>query len=135
MNQQAFEEKQDKIKIELQTIEEQQQDCLSLERKIESEEIEMERVLNLAYARNRELEDDWTRRKMIGNKGYLFSESEATLNQICTKRNDFLRDGIEELEQYRKELSWKAEEYQEDLSRLAQEYENYHKESQDGTCH
>ena len=42
----------------------------------------MERVLNLEYARNRELE-----------------------------------------------------EYQEDLSRLAQEYENYHKESQDGTCH
>ena len=135
MNQQVCEEKQDEIRAKLKNIEEEQQDCLSLKKEIESEEAEMERALGVVYARNREIEDDWTRRNMIGNRGYLFSENEETLNRVCAKRNDFLREGIEDLEQYRKELSWKAEEYQEELSRLTKEYENHKKENQDGSHH
>lgn len=128
MNQREYEDKYDEIKSELRKLEEEQQDCRSLKRAIEAEEEDRERALNIIYVRNEELEKDWRRRNMIGNKDYLFQETEERLNKVRSERNSILRDDFDDLNQYMKKLSQQEEEYQEKLSKLKREYEDQKEE-------
>lgn len=123
-------EKYDEIKSELRKLEEQEKECLSIKRALESEEDAREKELKAASMQNREIEEDWRKRNMIGNKGYLFSDHEVTLRKISSERNNLLSDGVEDLNQYMKKLSWKKDDYQKELSKL--ECDDYKEENKDG---
>lgn len=127
-----YEEEYNKIQNEIKNIEKKEQECIELKQKIELEEEERDKEIRRAIMLNDEIEEDWRSRNMLGNREYIFSDGEMLFKKVCSERNNILVDGMKDLNQYVKKLSWQEEDCREQLSRLSREYAENKEGDEDG---
>lgn len=131
LNQREFREKE--LIAKIKKIEEKYSECSSLKKKLQAVEEEQEYYLAEASGLNESIKEDWSVRNMMEKHKYVFDENESILNRIRSERDEVLREGFEDLDQYMKKLSWEKEDCQSELRRLRDLYEREKKEDADGT--
>ncbi|MGF7018750.1 hypothetical protein M2145_002525 [Lachnospiraceae bacterium PF1-21] len=135
MEKREYEEELDRLRNEIRKIEEQEQECIALKRKVEMEEELLEIDIKNSVTFNTELEEDWRSRNMLKQQEYLFLDTDMYLNKINSERNGILRDGLNDFDQYIKKLSWEEENCREQISRLSREYNETKEENENGTSY
>lgn len=123
MKEKDYERQYDELYRKLEDNREQQWELQQMQTQVHDEEDDNDEAIRLFGEFNRDMEDDWRDRNMLGDHDYLFDNDMCLMNNINSERN-YLWNEDEEMKNHLKKLRYDEEGYENEMSRLTRRYED-----------